>query len=327
MIAVTGASGLLGRFIIRKLIEESYQVVGLKRAESNIKPLEDLNIEWKESDILDYDTLVTSLNNVHTVIHTAALVSFNPRDADNLHTTNVEGTQNVVNTCLRAGVKRLIHISSVAALGRQKGMTKITEESKWVESNLNSDYAESKYLAELEVFRGQEEGLQIDIVNPSIILSQADWDSSSSQLFKYVWKEKPYYTEGLLNYVDVRDVVKVVHSLLQRENGSGSRWIANGGATPAKELLSQIAIRFEKRPPRIKVSSQLVGVAATLESIRSRIVGREPIVTRQTARMAREMFHFSNQKAIQQLGITFRPLEETLDWCCPYYRQNATINN
>ena len=318
MIAVTGANGLLGRFIVEDLINSSTPFCAIKRIDSDISAFNDQSIEWRDADILDINSLQEALQGVTTVIHTAAIVSFNPRDGERLFKVNVEGTRNVVNTCLQLEIPRLIHISSVAALGRQKGVNKIDENHKWVDSKLNSEYAESKYLAELEVFRGQEEGLAIDIVNPSVILSHANWDRSSAQIFNYVSKNKPFYTNGSINYVDVRDVSKMILNLLQSE-AKGSRIIANAGVISMKELLAEIAIRLNKKPPRILVPTRLVSILAHLELVRSRLTGKEPIVTPQSARSANEKFLYLNQKATNQLGITFKSLAETLDWCCPYY--------
>ena len=181
----------MGNFIAQKIIASGEKVTGLRRNSSQNTAYES-SLDWKECDILDISSLIDVLKGAEVVVHCAALVSFNPRDKEKLHAINVEGTRNVVNACLIAGVRRLIHISSVAALGRQKGIQTISEDSKWIDSNLNSDYAETKYLAELEVYRGLEEGLAMDIVNPSIILSRSNWNRSSSQLFKYAWAERPF---------------------------------------------------------------------------------------------------------------------------------------
>src|SRR6185369_576794 len=124
-----------------------------------------------------------------------------------------EGTRNVVNACLTSGIQRMILISSVAALGRKKGQTEINEESQWTDSELNTDYANSKYLSELEVFRGQEEGMSISIVNPSVILAPANITKSSAKIFDYVLKDRPFYIDGSINYVDARDVAELVFKL------------------------------------------------------------------------------------------------------------------
>lgn len=324
MIAVTGATGLLGSFIVQRLRDSGIPFVGIKRDTTNVKP-ELANVNWREADLLDMAALENALQGVNTVIHTAALVSFNPSDKERLHKVNVEGTRNIVNTCLSTGVSRLVHISSVAALGRQKGLTIINEDSKWIDSNLNSDYAESKYLAELEVYRGKEEGLQIDILNPSVILSRSDWNRSSSQLFRYVWKEKAFYADGVINYVDVRDVAELVYKLINRKS-SGGRYIASAGSVQIIEFLTGIAVLFKKKAPRFKVPSYLLSVAAQLEYIRSKLTGSEPIVSTQSARAANENFIYNNQKALTELEAEFRTLEETLEWCCSYYTENSTTN-
>lgn len=326
MIAITGANGLLGSMLARQLAKSNIPFFGIKRKESDTSLVRDISMQWKESDIQDITTLHEVLQDATTVIHTAALVSFKAGDGEILYKVNVEGTRNIVNTCLSLGIPKLIHVSSVAALGRQKGIYEINEENRWVDNKLNSEYAESKYLAELEVFRGQEEGLNIDIVNPSVILSQADWNKSSSQIFKYAWLGKPFYTDGAINYVDVRDVVEMIIKLINRESG-GQRIIANAGVVPLKDILTKLALNFNKKPPWIRVPNPLISIAANLEYFRSLLTGNEPLVTSQSARSAREKYFYSNKKAIEELGMQFHGLNETIDWCCAHYLQNATTNN
>lgn len=317
MIAITGASGLLGNSIAQRFSDAGIPFYGIKRSTTRLQENQ-IPMDWKESDILDTISLPHVFKGTDVVIHAAALVSFNPADAEILYRINVEGTRHVVNACLQAGVPRLLHISSVAALGRQKGTTTINENHKWVESGLNSDYAESKYLAELEVFRGQEEGLQIDIINPSVILAQSDWNRSSSQVFKYIWKQRPFFTKGMINYVDVRDVAEMVFRILHRKS-VGDRIIANGGSVDIKDFLSAIANKFNKKAPWIEVPGALAGVAAKLEYIRSKLTGSAPIISAETVRAAQEKFFYDNKKAIHTLGMQFHTLEETLQWCCDYY--------
>ncbi|HEU5291931.1 MAG TPA: NAD-dependent epimerase/dehydratase family protein, partial [Cyclobacteriaceae bacterium] len=223
MIAITGSTGLLGSYIVRKLHASSTPFVALKRKSSDTSMLRDLNgkINWREIEITNPVSVEEALVGVTGVIHAAAHVSFNPRKADTIFQINTEGTRNIVNACLINNVKRLLHISSVAALGRQKGQTILNEENKWMDSSINSVYGLSKYKAELEIFRGQEEGLSTVILNPSLILGYSNWDKSSTQLFKYVWNQRPFYINGSLNYVDVRDVadaaLQLFHSSIEGE--------------------------------------------------------------------------------------------------------------
>lgn len=321
MIAITGANGLLGNFIAKKFYDENADFVGLKRGTSDLSFVHpDLrNVVWREADINDSNSLLEALKGVNTVIHAAAIVSFDPRSKEKIYKTNVEGTRNVVDACLSLGVRHLIFISSVAALGRKKGQLEIGETNQWVESDLNSDYAKSKYLAELEVFRGQEEGLTVSVVNPSVILAPANANKSSAQVFKYVLSERKFYTESFVNYVDVRDVADIVFKLYSQKI-VGERFIASAGHVALKELLDQIAIRTGKKSPSIKINRHLLQIAAWFEEIRSRITGSETLVSRQTVRISKEKFSYLNQKSINRLQMSYRSLSETLDWCCNHYK-------
>jgi nucleoside-diphosphate-sugar epimerase len=324
MIAVTGANGLLGSYVVRELLDKNIPVVALKRPGSDTSLLTDVHdkITWRDADVLDAVALHEALAGASGVIHAAALVSFNPRDKAKLFTTNIEGTKNVVDVCLLLGIKRLLHISSVAALGRLKNQEIITEENKWTDSALNSAYAESKYRAELEVFRGQEEGLSTLIVNPSVILSRSDWNRSSSQLFKYVWKQNPFYIDGSLNYVDVRDVSKAIIRLYH-SGYEGERFIVNAGSIPYRDFFRAVAQRLNRRPPRIKLSKGALTWLARAEQIRSALTGANPLITTETARLAESRFLYSNSKITGTLNLTFQPIEQSLDWCCAWYRDQA----
>jgi nucleoside-diphosphate-sugar epimerase len=327
MIAVTGANGLLGNILLKKFISEKIPVIGLKRANSDTSSLRNSSqeVEWREADVTNSLALADALKNIDTVIHTAAVVSFDPRAKERIFQTNVIGTQNIVNACLALRIPRLVFISSVAALGRKKGVTEINEENKWVDSDLNSDYAKSKYLAELEVYRGQEEGLSISIVNPSVILSTANPNKSSSQIFKYVHHERPFYADGHLNYVDARDVAEVVCRIYEKKI-DGEKFIATAGSINLKELITKIALRLGKKEPSIKISPHLLLAAAWLEEMRCKLTGAEALISRQSVKMPAEKFIYINQKSVNRLNMAYRPLDETLDWCCEHYR-NAFTNN
>ena len=324
MIAITGVNGLLGNSILKKLVSEKIPAVGLKRANSDLlNSAKDL--EWREADVINSLSLTEALKNIDTVIHTAAVVSFDPRAKERIFQTNVIGTQNVVNACIALGISRLIFISSVAALGRKKGVKEINEENKWVDSDLNSDYAKSKYLAELEIYRGQEEGLSISIVSPSVILAPANPNKSSAQLFKYVNDERLFYADGHINYVDTRDVADVVFNIY-RNKIAGEKFIANAGSINVKELISKIALRLNKKEPSIKINPKLLLASAWLEEMRCKFTRNEVLISRQSVKSSREKFIYQNQKSIDRLNIAYRPLDETLDWCCEYYRDAFTTN-
>ncbi len=324
MVAVTGANGLLGSFIVRQLLATNEPFVALKRKGSDVSLLHDVNdkITWREADILDPVSLDDAFSDVGKVIHAAAMVSFNPRDRKKIFDINVEGTKNVVNAAQFHHVKKLVHISSVAALGRIKGQQHIDEDNKWVSSAMNTNYAESKYLAELEVFRANEEGLKTVIINPSIILAPADWTKSSAKLFKYVWSENRFYIDSYLNYVDVRDVAKITCQLSNLEI-SGERFVVNAGNISVIEFFTDIAKRFNKKPPSTLLSNRTLNVVASLENVRSWFTGSEPLITSETARLAGTKFLYRNNKIQKVLNIEFQSIDKTLDWCCKYYMTQA----
>jgi nucleoside-diphosphate-sugar epimerase len=326
MIAVTGANGLLGSFIVRMLIQHDEPFVAMKRKDSDISLLQDVNesITWFDADILDIVSLNEAFRNVTHVIHTAAIVSFNPRRARHVMEINVQGTRNVVNACLANNVKRIVHVSSVAALAAQKSQTTITEENKWVETQHQTVYAKSKYLSELEIFRGQEEGISSVIVNPSLILAGANWDNSSAQIFKYIWRQSPFYSDGSINYVDVLDVAKIIYMLL-RMPVEAERYIVSAGKVRYKELFGLIAKEFGKKIPSIKINKNFLSIGAYFETWRAIIAGSEPRLTRETARVAGVNYLFENRKIVDQLNFEFQPIDKTLQRCCRYYmdRMNA----
>ncbi len=326
MIAITGATGLVGSFLVRKLLEEKLPFVALKRPNADTRIVADIDhqIEWREADILNEVTLEESLAGCETVIHAAALVSFNPRDRSRLFETNTSGTKKVVNTCLNLGVKRLIYISSVSALGRSKKSIIINESSQWTNSSLNTHYGESKYLAELEVWRAKEEGMEVAIINPSVVLAPGDWDKSSAKIFKYVWKEKPFYTSGTFNYIDVRDLVEII---IQVNRGilNGERVIASAGKISYHDFLTMAALHFNKKAPTIKIGSGFIRLLALFEQVRSRLTGSDPLITPETARLAHAGIFFDNTKIKDAMGFDFRPLDDTLRWCSSKYADQLRI--
>lgn len=320
MIAVTGANGLLGSFLVRKLAEKNESFVAFRRKDSDTSLLKDIEgkIDWRYSDVCDYVSLEENLSGVTTVIHAAALVSFNPREEKKMFQINVEGTKNLVNACLANGVKRLIHVSSIAALGRHKDASVIDENNKWTDDASNTAYAESKYLAELEVFRGQEEGLSTVVVNPSVILAPANWHQSSAQIFRYIWNERPFYFNAMLNVVDVRDVVEIICRFMDAPNES-ERFIINAGTISIKDLFNRIAGAFNKKAPSVAVHKKLLTLIALAEEVRTFLTRTTPLLTRETARIAGTNIFCNNQKVKDVLNYEFRSIDATLHWCCEYY--------
>jgi len=216
---VTGAAGLLGVYLIRELLKTNEPVIAIYR--SKIPPQlsleEQAQVTWIQGDILDVLLLAEVMEDCDKVYHCAGLVSFSPKRVKDLFKINVDGTANVVNACLAAGVNKLIHVSSVASLGRKRNGQTVTENVKWDDNANPSVYGKTKYLGELEVWRGIAEGLNAVIVNPVIILGKGDWHSGSGATFKNAYNEFPWYTEGSSGFVDGEDVAKAMVMLMDCE--------------------------------------------------------------------------------------------------------------
>jgi nucleoside-diphosphate-sugar epimerase len=322
MVLVTGGTGFLGSYIIKHLIEKGYAVKAIRR--SNKLPFwinKEIfsKVQWVDGDVLDVVTLEEALESVDAVIHSAAVVSFFKKERKQMYRVNVDGTANVVNMMLEKNVKRLVYISSVAALGRTADGGHVSEEKKWEESKVNTHYAISKYKAELQVWRGMAEGLDAVILNPSTILGHGDWDSSSCAIFKNVYKEFKWSTPGINGFVDVEDVARVA-VLMMESNISEERFIVNGDTWPFKKLQETIAESFGKKKPTKTASPFLLNIASRIEKIKSIFSGNKPLLTKESARVACSRTWFENDKLLKALpGFSFTPIEQTIKTACEKY--------
>jgi dihydroflavonol-4-reductase len=269
-----------------------------------------------EADLVDIFSLEDAMEGVEEVYHCAAIVSFLPGDRNKLLQANTAGTANLVNAALEKKIRKLCHVSSIAALGRPESQSDLIDESLvWKTSRNNSNYAISKYGAEREVWRGTAEGLDAVIVNPGIILGVAGKSQGSSRIFNTVWEGLRFYTSGKNGFVDVRDVVRVM-ILLMNSDIRNERFILNGDNVEYKKLFELIASAFGKSAPSVRVNPMLSGLAWRVEKLRSTISGVKPLITRETARTAVQHNEYSNEKIRKELGFEFTPIEETVQHFC-----------
>jgi dihydroflavonol-4-reductase len=323
-VLVTGGTGFLGAYIIKELIEKGHAVRAIRRNISTAPPafIPDniwRRVEWVQGDILDVAGLEEAMEGADAVIHSAAMISFTGKDRRAMFKTNVEGTSNIVNIALGRAIKRFVHISSVAALGRTGNGETVTETKTWEESKRNTQYAISKFRGEIEVWRGISEGLTAVVVNPSTILGYGDWNSSSCALFRSAWREFPWYTEGINGFVDVRDTAKAIVCLLESEVAS-QRFIINGDNWTFRRIFETIAAGFGKKPPSREATPLLAGIAWRAERLKSLFSGRSTLLTRESARVARSSTWFDNSKILQQLpGFAFTPLDTSIREACKSY--------
>ncbi len=317
----------MGSYIIKQLVEKGYPVRAIRRSnkpDSHRVPSwisgEIFNkVEWIEGDVLDVVALEEAMEGVDTVIHSAAVVAFVKKERKKMYHVNIEGTANVVDIMLEKNVKRLVHISSVAALGRTATGGHVNEEKKWEESKVNTHYAISKFKAELQVWRGMGEGLEAVIVNPSTILGYGDWNSGSCSIFKNIYKGFKWYTSGVNGFVDVEDVAKAT-ILLMESKISEQRFIINGDTWPFRKLQETIADGFSKKRPFKEATPFLLGIAWRIERLKSLFTGHTPLLTKESARVGISRTWFENDKLLKALpGFSFTPLEETIKKACEKY--------
>ena len=324
MILVTGGSGLLGAELIKQLLKNGETV----KAIYNRTPLpafHDANLSIEHCDILDVVRLEEIMQGVHAIYHCAGLVSFSQRDVQKLYKINVEGTANIVNAALDAGVKKLLHVSSVAALGRLRIHEPIDEEMKWTPETSNSRYGESKHLGEMEVWRGVAEGLDAIVINPTIILGPGNWDEGSTRIFKSVYDGFPWYSNGTTGFVDVRDAASIMIRLMNSDV-SGQRFIVSGFNETYRHVFELIADAFDKRRPHREVTPFIAKLVTISEAIKSKVTGKDPLVTKETAKTAITRASFNNHKLLNTLAdFTYTPLEETISYTCAALQQK--VNN
>jgi len=323
MVLVTGGTGFLGSYIIKHLVEKGYRVRALRREKAVLPfyiPKEIFEkVEWVTGDILDVISLEEAMEGVDQVIHAAAVVSFLKADRKKMYQVNVEGTANVVNIAIEKKVKRLVYISSVAALGRTAHGGSVNEDRKWEDNKINTHYAKSKYKAELEVWRGSGEGLNTIILNPSTILGFGDWNSSSCAIFRSVYNEFKWYSPGINGFVDVEDAAKAT-VLLMETNISDQRYIVNGDNWHFKQLLETMAINFQKKKPYKETTPTLIAIAWRMEKLKSMLNGHRPLLTKESARIAHSKTYFENAKILAALeGFSFTPLQESIEKACEKY--------
>ncbi|HEX2848642.1 MAG TPA: SDR family NAD(P)-dependent oxidoreductase [Chitinophagaceae bacterium] len=322
-ILVTGGTGFLGAYIIKELVERGYAVKAIRRESSRLPafiPAAILDkVEWVEGDILDVIFLSEIMQDIDTVIHAAAVVSFSSRHRKQMYKVNVEGTANVVNMALEQNVRRFVHISSVAALGRTLQGQSVNENSKWENSKANTHYAKSKHKAELEVWRGIGEGLDAVILNPSTILGYGDWNNGSSAIFKSIHDGFTWYSPGKNGFVAVEDVAKAT-VLLMETAITEQRYIVNGDNWTFKQLLDTMADAFGKPRPQRQTTRALMGIAWRWEKIRSFFTGHSPVLTKESAIVAHSNTTFENDKLKKALpDFNFTPLEESIREVCRKY--------
>lgn len=317
MILVTGATGFLGSELVKQLSLQDKPVRAIKRQTSTIPEILSGHslIDWREADMLDYFALQEAMAGVTEVYHCAAMVSFKVVDRKKMLKTNVEGTHNLVNICLENKIRKLVHASSISAVGQSKAGKLIRETDQWQFSKMQSSYAISKYESEMEVYRGIAEGLNAVIVNPSVIIGKNAGNFGSGQLFEIVRKGLKFYTGGGCGIVDVDDVARIMMILMESDI-SAERFILNSENVSYYELFSAIAKAYDLTPPRYKLRPWMLKSGHLLASTAAGITGKDYGIPRELVNSASRVTKYSNLKISEALNISFKPVSQSITEIC-----------
>lgn len=329
MIFITGGTGLVGSHILLKLCQDGISFQALKRKNSSLKICQNVfeyynceelfeEIIWINGDVNDIPSLERGMMNCSQVIHAAAIVSFHAEDAEVMNKVNIEGTKNIMNIAISLGVEKICHISSIASLGRNSTSKIITEDCMFKVSGKESNYALSKYYAEQEAWRASQEGIDVVILNPSVILGPGDWTKGSSQIFQRIYKGLKFYTSGSTGYVDVLDVANCAIQLLQ-SNIKNERFIVSGENIKYRKLFDLIAEQFNKPKSSIKITPLLKEIAWRLEFIRTLFTGGKTLITKESVNLAMQKHTYSTKKIENAIEYKFIPITTSVECYCKWF--------
>ncbi len=322
MVLVTGATGLVGSHLILYLLENNESVRAIYRDSNAIEKTRSIfqfydkaslfnHIAWIEADITETPSLDKAFQNIDFVYHCAGCISFDPNDEKLLRKTNIEGTANIVNFCLRYSIKKLCHVSSIAALGDLKpGEFTITEATEWNPEMAHSDYAISKHGAEMEVWRGQQEGLNVVIVNPGIIIGAGFWQTGSGQLFTNIANGFPFFTKGTTGFVAVNDVSRAMVSLMTSDR-TGDRFILVAEVMSFEKLLKIIANALQVKTPSLYAKPWMTNMYWRIDWLLSAL-GRKRKYSKLMARASHQMHDYSSEKIRSEIDFEFDDIENIL---------------
>jgi len=327
MILVTGASGFLGSHLVKRLSADGAKVRALyHHTPPNVALAALPGIEWQQCDLLDIFDVAAAFEGITHVYHCAAIVSYRRQEHERMLHFNTQSTAHVVNQALESNIAKLVHVSSIAAIGRNgESPAQVNEEEQWGETSYKTAYGISKHLAETEVWRGIGEGLNAVMVNPGIILGEGDWDRGSAALVKIAWEQFPFYTKGVTAWVDVADVVQAM-LLLMASDINGERFIVSENNYSFREVMRQLAAGLQRKPAAFYAGKALTGLIWRWGALREQL-GRTAAITRETAANAHSVTYYDNSRLLQALpGFQYTPLLATISRLTGAYLQAHNKN-
>lgn len=332
MILVTGGTGLVGAHLLYFLTQENDMVLATYRTKAKLKNVKKVfsfytnNIEkhfskinWVKADITDVTLLenVFSLNNISQIYHCAALVSFTPKDYHKMRQINIDGTANLINFSIENNIDKFCFVSSIAAIGDAVNSQPISEENEWNDQAQKSGYSITKFGAEMEVWRGSQEGLDVIIVNPGVILG-AGFTQGSSKIFTQIKNGFNFYTEGSTGFIGVQDVVQSMIKLMQ-SNITNERFILVSENKTFKEVFFAIADEFDVKRPSIKIGKIATSFFWRFDWFLTKLTRKEPLLTKNAARSSHKKEKYTSKKIISNLGIEFKSINNVIKKTCKQF--------
>lgn len=332
MILVTGGTGLVGSHLLYKLVEKGYKVRATFRSENKLETVKRIfgyyttqanamfsKIDWVEAHLNDIPALTIAFKDIVKVYHCAALVSFDPNDYYTLRKVNIEGTANIVNLCLANNIEKLCYVSSIAAIGHgEPNDAIINEATDWFSEEDHNVYAITKYGAEIEVWRGVQEGLDAVVVNPGFIFGPGFWNTSSGSLFKKIHKGLKYYTNGVSGYVGIDDVVTIMIQLMD-SSIKNEGYVLVSENLSFKEFSTKTAHGLGVKPPYKEASKMQLQLAWRLDWLNHFVRRKRRKLTKQLVRSITEKYFYSSKKVIADLDIKFKSTDESINQTCQFF--------
>lgn len=327
MILVTGATGFLGSYLVRYLVQQNFKVRALKRATSDLALLGEAKyqVEWAEGDVTDLAALEEAFKGVTKVYHVASVVALSASGAENMMLSNVEGTANVVNLALEHNIEKLLYVSSSTVFKAKAINELVNEEMNEEKEELESAYGVSKFLGEREVWRGIAEGLNAVIANPTTLIGAGRWSESSTRLFEQVAKGQLFYPTGSNGYADVRDAAKILIQLMESDL-QGERFIINAENRTFRDTIFEVADKLGVNRPPFALNNWVIPIGRAFDAVRSKITGTQPVFTADVARITASEIQFSNEKIKTALNFTFTPVSQAIDETVKKFKESKAAN-
>ena len=281
----------------------------------------DARLEWVNCELYDTDRLSTIFSDCDAVVHIAGLIGYLKKDRSALMEVNVQGTASVVNACLDAKINNLLFMSSIAANGKRTDDARCSEEDEWVAAVPHSYYGYTKHLAELEVWRGREEGLGATILRPGIILGYGNWNKSSLKLFRFASRSFPFYSEGITGFTGVEDLCRVCVKCVEEGADNQVYLVINENQT-YRWVSEQMAEALGARPPFIAVRGALYLLTITALWIKERL-GFSGTLSLETARSSISVQPYDGSRLQSMLPFDLQPLDHVIRQACLAYKKNS----